>query len=169
MRPAGRARPILALMAVLLVLAAAPALRAEVAGAAQAASAAPAGGQAPGQWSPAGYPGPQIPWARVVSGTLAVAALACFGVWLLKKLNGGGAPGRQRYLEVIEARSVGRNVQLLLVRAAGKVLLLACGGGTVTRVAEFAEGELPEPEGMQGPGSLEGFKSLWQRMVGAPE
>jgi flagellar biogenesis protein FliO len=143
-----------------------------------AALAAPEGG--PGeqvaigsaQQSARGEPFPwdhesvRIPWGRLVAGTAAVSGLICLGVWMLKKLNRGGAFGRGRYLELLEARPVGRDVQLFLVRVAGRVVLLASGRSTVSRLAEFREDELPERD-LAGPEGLEGFRALLQKVMGA--
>jgi len=107
---------------------------------------------------------PQIPWGRLVSGTLVVAALICVGVYVLKRLNGGAPLNRGRYMEVLEARPVGRNVQLILVRVAGRIMLLAFGGDSVTPVAELSEEELPQPP-PQAVG-LDGFRSLLKRLTG---
>ena len=41
---------------------------------------------------------------------------------------------------------MGRKVQLVLVRVAGRLVLLASSGENVTRLAEFDEAELPQPE-----------------------
>ena len=117
-------------------------------------------------WS---YSQPDIPWAQVVSGTLLVSALACVAIWLLKRLGGRSPLSRGRYLDVLEARSVGRNVQLLLVRAAGKVVLLAVGGGNVACVAEFAADELPDLEAASAGGGVEGFRTLLKRFAGAAQ
>jgi len=119
-----------------------------------------------GAWSDSG---PDIPWARILSGTLLVGGIACLAIWLLKKLNGGSPLARERYLEVLETRSVGRNVQLLLVRAAGKVVLLAVGGGGVACVAEFAADELPELDSAPAGHGLEGFRYLLKRLAGAQQ
>jgi flagellar biogenesis protein FliO len=86
---------------------------------------------------------PEVPWGRLVYGTTAVVGLICLGVYVLKKLGGGAAFGRGRYMDVLETRIIGRGMQLLLVRVAGRVVLLAASGETVTRVAEFKEEDLP--------------------------
>jgi len=120
----------------------------------------------PGREAPQ-WPAPPvaIPWGRVVAGTAGVTALICFGVFLLKRL--GGAPlTRGKHLELLEARPIGRNVQLFLVRVAGKVVLLAATGGNVTAVAELAEDDLPEPA-CEPAGELAGFKDLVRRLRGA--
>jgi flagellar biogenesis protein FliO len=101
----------------------------------------------------------------VAYGTAAVVALICAGVYALKKLNHGAPLNRGRYLEVLEARPVGRNVQLILVRVAGRILLLAYGGESVTPVAELSEEELPKSSAPAG--GLEGFKALFKRLTGA--
>jgi flagellar biogenesis protein FliO len=110
---------------------------------------------------------PLIPWRRLVCGTIAVVALICVGVYVLKKLNGGAPLTRGRYLELLESRPVGRNVQLFLVRVAGKVVLLASGGGSVTQVAELAEEELPELSTASPPEGLEAFRNLFRKLAGA--
>ena len=111
----------------------------------------------------------EIPWAQIASGTLLVSALACLAVWLLKKFNGRSPLSRGHYLDVLEARSVGRNVQLLLVRAAGKVVLIAVGGGSVACVAEFAADELPDLDTAPAGHGLEGFRCLFKRLAGAQQ
>lgn len=112
------------------------------------------------------YGTPKVPWGRLVSGTLLVCALICIGVYVLKKLNGGAPLHRGRYLELLEARPVGRNVQLFLVRVAGRVVLLASGGGTVTRVAELDEEELPQPADAAS-GGADTFRVMLRKLVGA--
>ena len=119
---------------------------------------------------PAGLPvlkatSPAVPWGRLAGGTALVVGLICAGVYALKKLNGGAPLNKGRYMEVLEARPVGRNVQLILVKVAGRVLLLAYGGEGVTPVAELSEEELPRLAG--GPAGLEGFKSLIKKLTGA--
>lgn len=111
------------------------------------------------------YGRPDVPWGRLVTGTVAVVALICVGVYLLKKLNGGAPLTKGRYLEVLENRPVGRNVQLILVRVAGRVLLLAFGGENVTPVAEMSEAELPQATAQ--PAGFDGFKSLIRKLAGA--
>jgi flagellar biosynthetic protein FliO len=108
-----------------------------------------------------------IPWLRLLSGTALVVALICGGLWVLKKLNGGLPLSRGRYLELIESRPVGRNVQLFLVRVGERVLLLAAGSGNVTSVAELSADELPVAETDQAAGGVEGFRLLLKRMAGA--
>ncbi len=132
-----------------------------VAGAAPPAEPSGAGARAPIEWKPAA---PPIPWGRVIGGTSAVIALICGGVYLLKRFGGGGLPGRGGYLEVIESRPAGRNVQLLLVKVGRRVLLLASCGGSVARIAELSEDELPSDD---APGTTEGFRALLQRLTGA--
>lgn len=156
----------------LLVVLATPVLFAgPAAGPSPAAAAAPVDAAA---WTKAGgtsrLPGwtanaPAVPWTRVAYGTAAVVALICVGVYVLKKLNHGAPLNRGRYLEVLEARPVGRNVQLILVRVAGRILLLAYGGESVTPVAELSEEELPKSSSPAG--GLEGFKALLKRLTGA--
>ncbi|KPK66182.1 MAG: hypothetical protein AMK73_00820 [Planctomycetes bacterium SM23_32] len=109
---------------------------------------------------------PRIPWWRLITGTAAVGALICGGVYLLKRLNGGVPFTRGRYLEVIEARPIGRNLQLFLVRVADRVLLLAAANGNVARVAELDAEELPEADTAAAPVGLDGFRSLLKRVAG---
>lgn len=110
---------------------------------------------------------PAVPWGRLVCGTIAVVALICVGVYVLKRLNGGAPLSRGRYLELLESRPLGRNVQLFLVRVAGKVVLLASGGGSVTQVAELGEDELPELSAVSPPDGLETFRNLFRKLAGA--
>lgn len=128
----------------------------------QAAGTPPSHASArPGPWN---TNTPAIPWGRLLSGTLIVVALICGGVFALKRLNGGAPLNRGRYMEVLEARPVGRNVQLILVKVAGRVLLLAFGGDSVTPVAELSEDELPQAQAHAA--GLEGFRSLLRKLTG---
>jgi flagellar biogenesis protein FliO len=101
-----------------------------------------------------------IPWGRLLYGTTVVVALVCFGVYALKWLNGGAPLGRGRYMEVLEARPIGQKVQLFLVKVAGHVVMIACRGETVTKVAEFGEDDLPEPEPATPKRATQRFKSV---------
>jgi len=110
---------------------------------------------------------PDLPWGRVIWGTLLVVGLICIGVFLLKKLGGGALLGRGRYVELLEVRPVARGVHLFLVRVAGRVVLLGSTAENVTRLAEFSEDELPRPEPQEEPVGLDGFKSLLRKFAGA--
>ncbi len=110
-----------------------------------------------------------LPWVRVVGGTMLVIGLICVGVYVVKKLDGGGLLRKGRYMELLEARMVGRKLHLYLVRVAGRIVLLAAAGDSVTRVAEFAEEELPQLVAEQGSGGTEGFRSLFKKLVGVRE
>jgi flagellar biogenesis protein FliO len=108
---------------------------------------------------------PAIPWKRLAYGTAAVVALICIGVYALKKLSGGRLGGG-RYIRVMEARPLGRNVQLFVVKVGGRVLVLAYGGETVSRVAELTEEELPESQASEGLAAQGGFGALLSRIAG---
>lgn len=110
--------------------------------------------------------GEGVPWARLVSGMFFVLALACGGVWVLKRLGGRTALNRGRYLEVLESRAVSRRMRLVLVRVAGRVILLAGEGEHASVVTEFGEEELPEPE-RSSPPAPKGFRPLLRRLSGA--
>lgn len=110
---------------------------------------------------------PAIPWGRLLWGTALVAGLICVGVYALKRLNGGFPLNRGRYMELLETRPVGRKVQLFLVRVGRRAVLLASSGSNVTRVAEFADEELPEPEAVRGQGGLCTFASFFRKRAGA--
>jgi len=112
-------------------------------------------------------PMPELPWARLVSGTLAVAALTCLGVFLLKKVDRRGLLTRQRYMDVLEAKPLGRKTCLFLVRVAGRVVLLGTTGDQVTQLAEFAEDELPSAESAPAREGLGNFGAVIKRLVGA--
>ena len=108
-----------------------------------------------------------LPWGRVVCGTMIVVGLICLGVFLLKKLGGGVLTGRGRYMELLEMRPVARGVNLFLVRVAGRVVLLGSSGEHVTQLTEFPEEELPGPDAVKQQVGLDGFKSLLSRLAGA--
>jgi flagellar biogenesis protein FliO len=113
-------------------------------------------------WEPADY---DVPWARVLGGTLFVVGLVCFGVYVIKKLD-GGAFRRGQYLEVLESRAVGRKLELHLVRVAGRVILIASGEHGVAAVAELNEEELPPLEEADARPAADGFQTLLQRFAG---
>jgi flagellar biogenesis protein FliO len=109
---------------------------------------------------------PSVPWWRLLWGTGVVVGLMCLGVLAAKKLNGGLPLNRGRHMEVLEVRPAGRKVQLLLVRVGDRVILFACCGSSVTRLAELAADELPElgsPEAQAQPLS---FRSLFRKLAG---
>lgn len=110
-----------------------------------------------------------IPWLRVVWATLLVVGLICLGVYLLKKLGGSALLGRGRYMDVLEARPLGRKMHLFLVRVAGRVVLLSVSGENVTRLAEFPEQELPELEETHEAGPRKGFGQLMRSLAGVSE
>jgi flagellar biogenesis protein FliO len=110
-----------------------------------------------------------IPWARVIGATGSVIALVCIGVFVAKKLDSGRLLRGGRYVELLESRAVGRRLQLYLVRVAGRVVLLAQTGATVTRVAEFDQQELPCPEAEGRPVSAGGFTRLLRKLAGAAQ
>ena len=106
-----------------------------------------------------------VPWARMLTGLLAVVAVICLGVFALKKLNGGAALHRGRHLDVLEARPLGGRMHLYLVRVAGRVVLIAAQGDHATPVTEFAEEELPAPGADAPEAGLAGFKGLLKKLV----
>ncbi len=110
--------------------------------------------------------GLDVPWGRVVSSTLFVVALICVGVYVLKRLSGGALAGG-RYMQVMECRQVGRKTELMLVKVAGRVVLLSSSGENVTRLAEFDECELPESEPVKSSEGVQGFRLLLHRLAGA--
>jgi flagellar biogenesis protein FliO len=112
---------------------------------------------------------PDLPWGRVVWGTLVVVGLICLGVYLLKRVGGGALSGRGRYMEVLEVRPVMRGVNLFLVRVAGRVVLFGSTGQQVTQLSEFAEGELPTVVAPVRPVGLEGFRALLSKLGGAQQ
>ncbi|MFO7956046.1 MAG: flagellar biosynthetic protein FliO [Candidatus Brocadiia bacterium] len=113
-------------------------------------------------WEPADH---DVPWARVLGGTLFVVGLVCVGVYVIKKLD-GGAFRRGQYLEVLESRAVGRKLELHLVRVAGRVILIASGEHGVAAVAELNEEELPPLEEADERPAADGFQTLLQRFAG---
>ena len=122
--------------------------------------------------APAGQPPPQftttdLPWGRVVCGTMIVIGLICLGVFLLKKMGGGVLTARGRYMELLEVKPVARGVNLFLVRVAGRVVLLGSSGNNVTQLSEFSEDDLPQPDAEKAHVGLEGFKTLLTRLAGA--
>ena len=122
--------------------------------------------------APAGPPPMQftagdLPWGRVVCGTMIVIGLICLGVFLLKRFGGGVLTGRGRYMELLEVRPVARGVNLFLVRVAGRVVLLGASGDHVTQLSEFPEEELPRLDAEKQQVGLEGFKSLLSKLAGA--
>lgn len=119
--------------------------------------------------APAQQPPMDLPWGRVVWGTLVVIGIICLGVYLLKKVGGGALVGRGRYMQLLEVRPVMRGVNLFLVRVAGRVVLLGSTGQQVTQLTEFPDDELPvleEPERAVG---LEGFRALLSKIGGAQQ
>jgi len=108
-----------------------------------------------------------IPWERLVYGTAFVIAIACVGVFLLKKLNGGLSMSRRRRLEVLELRAVARKTQLCLVRVGRKVILFAARGDGVTKLAQFTADELPDAEPEAGDTVPGPFKEMLKRIAGA--
>ena len=109
-----------------------------------------------------------VPWVRMLSGFLVVVAVICLGVFLLKRLNGGAALSRGRYLGIIESRPVGRKMHLYLVRVAGRVVLIAAHGDHATTVTEFAEEELPALQERPGASGAGGFGDLLKRWLTPP-
>jgi len=126
----------------------------------EGAAAAQGGGHAPDA------PEFTVPWARLVGGTTLVAALACFAVYALKKMDRRALKGG-RYMELLEVRPLGRKAQLFLVKVGGRVELLAVNGEHVAHVGEFAEDELPEPEMESSPAPLQRFSVLVRHLAGA--
>lgn len=110
---------------------------------------------------------PQIPWARIASGLAVIAALILGGTWLLRKLHGGLPVGRRGYLQVLETQPVGAKINLLLVRVAGKVVLLAASGDQVAAVCEFEADKLPEPAAAGCAMGGATFKGVLKKLVGA--
>ncbi len=118
----------------------------------------------PPGWPPAGAE-QNLPWVRVISATLLVVGLICVGVYLLKKLTGGGFLRRGRYLELLESRPIGRKLRLFLVRVADRVVLLSLSGDRVTRLAEFPSEELPQVEPEQEEEPENGFEGLLNKIA----
>ncbi len=110
--------------------------------------------------------GPSVPWVQLVCGTLAVCGLICFAVFAVKKLNGGLPMNRGRYLELLESRTVGRNLRLFLVKVAGRVVLLAATDQSASCVAEFTDEELPQEAVGAGAPAGAAFGSLLKRLAG---
>ena len=103
---------------------------------------------------------------HLVCGTLAVCGLICFAVFAVKKLNGGLPMNRGRYLELLESRTVGRNLRLFLVKVAGRVVLLAATDQSASCVAEFTDEELPQEAVGAGAPAGAAFGSLLKRLAG---
>jgi len=110
---------------------------------------------------------PEIEWGRVLLGLAVIAGLVLGGATLLRRLNGGLPLGGGRYLQVLEAKSVGGKVSLFLVRIGERVVLLAANGDNVTRVCDFGADELPEFEPDARPARDAGFAGLLKRLAGA--
>lgn len=108
---------------------------------------------------------PSIPWVRVVSGTAAVIALICFGVYGLKRMNGGLPFTRGRHMELLESRPLGRGVQIYLVRVGERVLVLGHADGEVSCLTELGSEELP-PAPADAPKPVRGFTSLLSKAMG---
>ena len=130
---------------------------------AQVAITAEAADPEPPAWTQAGL---SVPWVQLFSGTLAVCGLICVAVFIVKKLNGGLPLNRGRYLELLEARPVGKNLRLFLVKVAGRVVLLAATDQSASCVAEFADGELPQEAVAAGAPTGVAFGSLLKRLAG---
>ena len=107
-----------------------------------------------------------LPWARLLSGFLFVLALTCAGIFALKRLSGRAPLNRGRYLEVLESRAVGRKMRLVLVRVAGRVVLIAGEGEHASAVTEFSQEELPAFDETPSP-TPKGFAPLLRRLSGA--
>ncbi len=121
------------------------------------------------QAAPPQQPPMDLPWGRVVWGTLVVVGVICLGVYLLKRVGGGTLVGRGRYMELLEVRPVMRGVNLFLVRVAGRVVLLGSTGQQVTQLTEFPEDELPVLEEPERPVGLEGFRALLGKIGGVQQ
>ncbi len=109
----------------------------------------------------------EIPWIRVIGATGFVVGLTCLGVYAVKKLDRKGLLRKGQYMDLLEARMVGRKLQLYLVRVGDRVVMLASTGDNVSRVAEFAHEELPGPETADETAEPAGFKSMFTRLLGA--
>ncbi|MFO8008631.1 MAG: flagellar biosynthetic protein FliO [Candidatus Brocadiia bacterium] len=107
----------------------------------------------------------QIPYGRVVGGTAVVIGLICLGVYVVKKLDSRGVLRKGRHLDVLETRTLGRRLQLYLVRVGERVVLLAATAESVSPVAEFTRDELPDLE--QADEGVEGFGAALRKLVGA--
>jgi flagellar biogenesis protein FliO len=110
-----------------------------------------------------------IPWMRVLGATCFVVGLTCVGVYVVKKLDRKGLLRRGQHMDLVEARMVGRKLQLYLVRVGDRVIMLASAGDTVTRVAEFGEDELPKLDAAPRVAERSGFRSVFSNLLGARE
>ncbi len=139
-----------------------------MAASAEAAAPAPSSSDGPSNWRWSDTQ-PDLPWERVLGGTMVVVALVCVGVYVVKKLDRGGLLRKGRHLEVLETRIVGRKLQLYLVRVADRVVLLAQTGNAVTRVAELDKGELPSLDAQEQPATAQGFGSMLKKLARASQ
>ncbi len=111
----------------------------------------------------------EVPWLRMVSGLAAVIGVFCIGTWILKRLQQGSIFSRSRYVTVLDCISVGKNLQIIVVEVAGKILILAGGAEGVGRVGEFDRTEFPDPS-PSGEGEMEaGFGALLARLRGGKQ
>jgi flagellar biogenesis protein FliO len=85
-------------------------------------------------------------WLSLLLRLLLLAALLGGALWLLRRLKAGqrGLPGDERPLEVLSAVSLGARRQAVLLRVAGRVLLLGLGEGGVRPLGTFTSAEAEE-------------------------
>lgn len=112
---------------------------------------------------------PEINWDRLAGGMAVVLALLCVSIYGLKKLRASSLTGVGRYLQVLESRSLGHKRQLLLIRVGARIVLIACTGDTIKRVAEFEQEELPGEEENAQTDDKNRFARMMDGLVGGSE
>ena len=99
-----------------------------------------------------------------VFGTLVLIVAIFVGAYwftrFLAKRNRFKQVGSSKQIKILEQMAVGPNRMLLVVKTAGKVMMLGVTSQQVTLIKEFEEGEFPESPTQNDDGRPSGFQDV---------
>ena len=115
-----------------------------------------------------------MPWSELFSLLWVLVCVLCIiglAYWFTRYVVGRAAAGRTLNgagrIEVLTRTAVGRDQQLLLVRAGGRTFLLGATGSGITCLAEFTAEEAAALSGTDGEAGEQppGFKEALQKVI----
>ena|SRR5689334_16220064 len=106
---------------------------------------------------------------EVTLALVAIVALIAGLAWLMKRMRGFGTAGRD-HIQVLSERALGPKERCVLLRVAGKDILVGVATGSVNTLHVFPEGAIAQPPAetppSQGGAAKPNFKDLLMRSLG---